>query len=590
MAEVTISTTSNFFSCTTDSSGKIIEAEHNGFNIPSLADTYESDVDIDNYLYSNKTVDELREEYSEDTYSLESIQAYFCYTEEVNEEDANIRITGGFTETKEEIQKASKWGGEFTSGRKDFEDLYENIVIGLNYSNAVMSFINSSEMSSITKNLAIGRAACLAEDLIGSASNLVTDIHNFPVAVKNLKWDSLDNIFESAETICDFTYSILGDIDEIYTYGTDLYNFISTYEYGKAWDEVCDNCTKAYNTCIDLFSETNTPMISEAIWDNITNLTVVQELYTEYFQITKSISTAWAAITSMRAPTNLAACQNLVKKIRTVLKELQAVKRSLERSKQAIMDVQISIENQIQATKNMINSMDFLKIFKMLMTLSAKFIERPTQYAAKYPYNLGYVSAGGMTVELDNTDGKERVNIKHKTGTGAELEPDGDIHVKVTNNLQAVVDSDTNIKTSGDFTVITDGKSELYSEINKMVGKTSNYINAPTITINADSTSMSSTVDTMISSGASTSLSSEASTEVSSNGIVKISSNTGIVLDAPIIMIGGGSCTSLYMSSTGIIQSLSSTENHVSNSVMFYSGTYRVTAGNIRMMGFINLN
>lgn len=593
MAEVNISTTTNFFSCTTDSSGKIIEATHNNLTIPTLGGTYESDLDIDNYLYSNKSIEELQEEYSEDPYSLEYIQAYFCYVEEVEEDkDANVTVSGGFykDEVKEVTEHSAKWGGEFTSGRKDFEELYDNITIGLNYSNAVMSFINSSEMSSITKNLCIGRAACLAEDLIGSANNLVTDIYNFPVAIKNLKWDSLDNIFESAETICDFTYSILGEVDELYTYGTELYDFISGYEYGKTWDDICDNCSNAYNNTIDLFSDSDTPGVSAAIWDSVCNLTVVQELYTEYFQISKSIASAWAAITSMKAPTNLASCQKLVGKIRKVLKELQSVKRSVERSKKAIEDVQVTIENQIQATKNMVNSMDFLKIFKMLMTLTAKFIEKPTQYAAKYPYNLGYVTAGGHTIEVDNTDGKERMNVKSKSGSSAELEPNGDVYIKVNNDFQNVVKGNADLKTNGDFTVLTDGKSEIYSDINKVVGKTSNYISAPDVNMNADTLSVSSTFDTMISSGTSTSLSSNVSTEISSNGLVKISSNTGIVLDAPVIMIGSGTCSSIYLSSTGVIQSLSSTENHVSGSITNRSGIYRINATNIRMTGFINLN
>ena len=598
MAEVTeiisSTTTTNFFSCSTDSDGKITAASSNGLNIPDLEGEYLSNVDLDDYLYANKSIDELSAENSDSAYSLASIQAYFCYTDEELLAQKNIVVSSAIrteaTSTTITSIHAERWTGGFTSGRAQFEEIYENIVTGLNYSGAIMQFMNSSTMSGASRNLGITKATCLGENLIQSANNLVSNVYNFPTAIKNMKWDSIDNIFNSSELLCDFTYSILGDIEEIYSYGTELYDFISNYDYEKTWDSICDSCSETYNSMLENFNSIDSVNISSALMDSISNITIVQELNTEYFQIMKSIQAAWTSIASMRAPTNLAACKKLVGQIRSVIKDLKAVKKSVERAKQDIEDIETTIKNQINATENMMKSMDFMKAFKMISTVAAKFIERPTQYAAKYPNNLGYITSGGHTIEIDNTEGKERAHFKHKSGTDIELEPDGDLHIKTKNNFQSVVAADCNLQTTGNFTVITDGKSEIYSETNKIVGKSNDYISAPNITINGDTLSISSTDNTMISSGASTSLSSTNSTEISSNGPVRISSNIGIELDAPVITVGKTKCSLLSLVSNATIQVKSSTETHSVPVVRFSSSAFTVSSSYIKLKGFINLN
>lgn len=51
--------------------------------------------------------------------------------------------------------------------------------------------------------------------------------------------------------------------------------------------------------------------------------------------------------------------------------------------------------------------------------------EPPSPYKAKYPYNKVHESESGHVFEIDDTEGSERINTKHRTGTGTEVHPDG---------------------------------------------------------------------------------------------------------------------------------------------------------------------
>ena len=63
--------------------------------------------------------------------------------------------------------------------------------------------------------------------------------------------------------------------------------------------------------------------------------------------------------------------------------------------------------------------------------ISGTFDEPETGYAAQYPFNHVYESESGHIVEFDDTDGAERIQEKHKTGTGYFINPRGARAVKV---------------------------------------------------------------------------------------------------------------------------------------------------------------
>ena len=53
--------------------------------------------------------------------------------------------------------------------------------------------------------------------------------------------------------------------------------------------------------------------------------------------------------------------------------------------------------------------------------------------------NKVYKSKAGHLVEIDNTDGSERINIKHKSGTTINIASDGTVNISSSNNTVNIV-------------------------------------------------------------------------------------------------------------------------------------------------------
>lgn len=51
-------------------------------------------------------------------------------------------------------------------------------------------------------------------------------------------------------------------------------------------------------------------------------------------------------------------------------------------------------------------------------------------YGAEYPYNSVHATRSGHVIEIDDTDGAERIHIRHKSGSFIEFHPDGAIVIK----------------------------------------------------------------------------------------------------------------------------------------------------------------
>ena len=70
-----------------------------------------------------------------------------------------------------------------------------------------------------------------------------------------------------------------------------------------------------------------------------------------------------------------------------------------------------------------------------------------------YPYNQVFETAGGHILELDDTMGNERILIRHQTGAGIEIAPDGT--VKISSG------GDTHIMTGADQHVVVEGNAHM---------------------------------------------------------------------------------------------------------------------------------
>lgn len=101
--------------------------------------------------------------------------------------------------------------------------------------------------------------------------------------------------------------------------------------------------------------------------------------------------------------------------------------------------------------------------------------EPESSYASKYPYNKVITTKSGHAIELDDTDGAERIHIYHKAGSYMEINQDGrfvyksandsyhivagdetvyidgDVNTHVTGNVKILVDGDANIEVNGDL-------------------------------------------------------------------------------------------------------------------------------------------
>ena len=85
-------------------------------------------------------------------------------------------------------------------------------------------------------------------------------------------------------------------------------------------------------------------------------------------------------------------------------------------------------------------------------------------YAAIYPYNHVYESESGHLLEFDDTTNNERIHLRHKSGTGLEIFPNGD-QTTITNNSYSITKGTIYHYITGDSHTTINGHHKLF--INK---------------------------------------------------------------------------------------------------------------------------
>ena len=78
-----------------------------------------------------------------------------------------------------------------------------------------------------------------------------------------------------------------------------------------------------------------------------------------------------------------------------------------------------------------------------------------------YPYNQVDESRSGHIIEIDDTPGGERILIKHRTGAGVEIRPDGSVVVATRNNLVHIVHGDNKVIVEGDAHLAYNGNLDI---------------------------------------------------------------------------------------------------------------------------------
>jgi hypothetical protein len=108
-------------------------------------------------------------------------------------------------------------------------------------------------------------------------------------------------------------------------------------------------------------------------------------------------------------------------------------------------------------------------------TLGANF-DIPFQSPSLFPFNQANETPSGHSFELDDTPGAERVLVKHRTGAGVELKPDGSVIVASRSNRIEVVGADHEVIVQGEGNITYDGDLNLTvnGNYNVKVGGTMN--------------------------------------------------------------------------------------------------------------------
>jgi hypothetical protein len=106
--------------------------------------------------------------------------------------------------------------------------------------------------------------------------------------------------------------------------------------------------------------------------------------------------------------------------------------------------------------------------------------EIPSRFAAEYPKNILVKSNTGHFIEMDDTEGYERINIQHKNGAFITIHQDKSIVIRGQNGIQLItyvdgelfVGGNINITVMGDANISTNGDANIdtVGDVNWKVG------------------------------------------------------------------------------------------------------------------------
>ena len=101
-----------------------------------------------------------------------------------------------------------------------------------------------------------------------------------------------------------------------------------------------------------------------------------------------------------------------------------------------------------------------------------------TDYQPVYPYNNATVSESGHKFEIDDTPGRERVRLSHRTGTFIEMHPNGDEVHKVFGDGYEITIKNKNVLIKGSCTVQIEGDCNMnvLKDMNVQVGGNYNLL------------------------------------------------------------------------------------------------------------------
>lgn len=91
--------------------------------------------------------------------------------------------------------------------------------------------------------------------------------------------------------------------------------------------------------------------------------------------------------------------------------------------------------------------------------------EPATKYAAVYPNNKVTQTTSGHIIEIDDTPGAERINVRHMSGTFIEIHPNGDV-VQSNGNKYQITTGEDNVHITGVCNITVDSDINLTAKAN----------------------------------------------------------------------------------------------------------------------------
>ena len=88
-------------------------------------------------------------------------------------------------------------------------------------------------------------------------------------------------------------------------------------------------------------------------------------------------------------------------------------------------------------------------------------LELNDEPSAQYPENQVKETSSGHIIEYDDTNGRERVMIRHRTGSGVEMRADGTVIYSSTNNALRIVAANEKVIVEGDGEVVYNGNLKM---------------------------------------------------------------------------------------------------------------------------------
>jgi hypothetical protein len=85
---------------------------------------------------------------------------------------------------------------------------------------------------------------------------------------------------------------------------------------------------------------------------------------------------------------------------------------------------------------------------------------KPTGDKAKYPFNHVMETESGHVIEMDDTEGNERITVYHKTGTYVEIDPKGNMRLDCLKDFTQVIRGDMHTYVVGDQSLTVGGTSD----------------------------------------------------------------------------------------------------------------------------------